>query len=132
MMNFCTLFDSNYASKGIALYLSLEQQTDDFVLYVMGIDRKCQKILNSIGFKHMIVECIDDVYNCVKSFDDTSPEVLDLKSEINKLSDNEKNIIYARYYNELTQSETSNLLGISQVQVSRNEAKILQKLRDRL
>lgn len=60
-MNFCTLFDSNYASKGIALYLSLEQQTDDFVLYVMGMDRKCQEILNSIGFKHMIVECIDDV-----------------------------------------------------------------------
>lgn len=61
MMNFCTLFDSNYASKGIALYLSLEKQTEDFVLYVMGMDRKCQEILNSIGFKHMIVECIDDV-----------------------------------------------------------------------
>lgn len=60
-MNFCTLFDSNYASKGIALYLSLEQQTDDFVLYVMGMDRKCQEILSSIGFKHMVVECIDDV-----------------------------------------------------------------------
>lgn len=61
MMNFCTLFDSSYASKGIALYLSLEQQTSDFVLYVMGMDRKCQEILNAIGFKHMIVECIDDV-----------------------------------------------------------------------
>ena len=61
MMNFCTLFDSNYASKGIALYLSIEQHTDDFVLYVMGMDRKCQEILNTIGFKHMIVECIDDV-----------------------------------------------------------------------
>lgn len=61
MMNFCTLFDSNYASKGIALYLSLEQQTSDFVLYVMGMDRKCQEILSAIGFKHMIVECIDDV-----------------------------------------------------------------------
>lgn len=60
-MNFCTLFDSNYVSKGIALYLSLEKQTDDFVLYVMGMDRKCKEILNSIGFKHMIVECIDDV-----------------------------------------------------------------------
>lgn len=60
-MNFCTLFDSNYASKGIALYLSIEQHTDDFVLYVMGMDRKCQEILNAIGFKHMIVECIDDV-----------------------------------------------------------------------
>ena len=71
MMNFCTLFDSNYASKGIALYLSLEQQTDDFVLYVMGMDRKCQEILNSIGFKHMIVECIDDV---------DSPELAEAKS----------------------------------------------------
>ncbi len=60
-MNFCTLFDSNYASKGIALYLSLEQYTEDFVLYVMGMDRKCQDILNTIGFKHMVVECIDDV-----------------------------------------------------------------------
>ena len=70
-MNFCTLFDSNYASKGIALYLSLEQHTDDFVLYVMGMDRKCQEILNSIGFKHMIVECIDDV---------DSPELAEAKS----------------------------------------------------
>jgi hypothetical protein len=61
MMNFCTLFDYNYASKGIAMYLSLEQHTDDFVLYVMGMDRKCQERLNALGFKHMIVECIDDV-----------------------------------------------------------------------
>lgn len=71
MMNFCTLFDSNYANKGIALYLSLEQQTDDFVLYVMGMDRKCQDILNAIGFKHMIVECIDDV---------DSPELAEAKN----------------------------------------------------
>ena len=61
MMNFCTLFDSNYASKGIALYLSLERQSEDFVLYVMGMDRKCHEMLTAIGFKHMIVECIDDI-----------------------------------------------------------------------
>ena len=36
------------------------------------------------------------------------------------------------YYDELTQSETSNVLGISQVQVSRNESKILKKLKTRL
>ena len=60
-MNFCTLFDSNYASKGIALYLSLERQTDDFLLYVMSMDRKCQKMLDSCGFSHIVVECIDDV-----------------------------------------------------------------------
>jgi hypothetical protein len=63
MMYFCTLFDSNYASKGIALYLSIERQTDDFVLYVMGMDRKCQEILNNCGFRHMVVECIDDAFS---------------------------------------------------------------------
>ena len=43
-----------------------------------------------------------------------------------------KKLIYARYYEELTQSETSSILGMSQVQVSRNESKILKKLRNNL
>lgn len=67
-----------------------------------------------------------------KCFDEVDAEILDLKDEINKLSNDEKKLIYARYFNEMTQSETSNLLGISQVQVSRNESKILTKLRTRL
>lgn len=75
---------------------------------------------------------IDEGYDTLKSFDDTSPEVLDLKEEIARLPKNERDLICARYFNELTQNETSNLLGISQVQVSRNEAKILMKLRTRL
>lgn len=60
-MNFCTFFDSNYASKGIATYLSLERYCDDLMLYVMAMDRKCQDILLALGFEHMKVECIDDV-----------------------------------------------------------------------
>ena len=78
------------------------------------------------------VTSIDDNINLIKSYDDTSPEVLDLKGEINKLSPDERRLIYARYYEELTQSETSNILGMSQVQVSRNETKILKKLRNSL
>ena len=78
------------------------------------------------------VTSIDDNINLIKSYDDTSPEVLDLKGEINKLSPDERKLIYARYYEELTQSETSNILGMSQVQVSRNETKILKKLRNSL
>ena len=62
-MNFCTLFDSNYASKGIALYLSIEQHTEDFVLYVMAMDRKCKDILDGCGFKHIKVDCIEDVHD---------------------------------------------------------------------
>ena len=44
----------------------------------------------------------------------------------------EQKIIQARYYYDLTQQETSQLLGKSQVQISRYEGKILQKLKTRL
>ena len=76
---------------------------------------------------------LEDNYFEVGSYDtSTSAEVLDLKNELDKLNEEEKKIIYSRYYEELTQSETSKLLGISQVKVSRDESKILKKLKTRL
>lgn len=75
----------------------------------------------------------DDLYNSIKTEEkNITPRILDLKNEIMNLSSEERDIIIARYYEELTQSETSKELGISQVQVSRKETKILQKLRTRL
>ena len=61
MLYYCTLFDSNYISKGIALYLSLERHTDHFLLYLMAMDRKCEKMLKNMDFAHMHVECIEDI-----------------------------------------------------------------------
>lgn len=78
------------------------------------------------------VASLEDSYLDPMSYDNTSAEVLDLKNELDKLNEKDKKLIYARYFEELTQSETSNVLGISQVQVSRNEAKILNKLKTRL
>ena len=78
------------------------------------------------------VESFDDHYDSYKSYDDTSAELLDLRDEIDNLSDFDKRLIIARYYEDLTQSETSLKLGISQVQVSRNETKILKKLKSNL
>ena len=78
------------------------------------------------------VESIDDNINKAKYYDDTSPTLLDLREEIDKLSEDEKKLLKTRYYDEFTQMETSKKLGISQVQVSRNETKILQKLKSRL
>lgn len=60
MTNYCTLFDSYYITKGIALYLSLERVTSDFHLYVMAFDMDCYQKLQSCGFKHMTVELSDD------------------------------------------------------------------------
>lgn len=60
MMNFCTLFDSYYIHKGIALYLSLERVTSDFHLYVMAFDRESYDKLVCLGFDKMTVEWFDD------------------------------------------------------------------------
>ena len=59
-MNFCTLFDSYYMLKGISLYQSLVNVTDDFHLYVMAFDSECYEKLRSCSFKHMTVELLDD------------------------------------------------------------------------
>ncbi len=52
-----------------------------------------------------------------------------LKDSLEQLNDEERFLIEKRYFHDLTQSETANLLGINQVQVSRNEKKVLTKLR---
>jgi len=67
--------------------------------------------------------------------DDNSDEkMLDkivLKNIIKNLSDRDKKIIYLRYYLDKTQSEVAKLLQVSQVQVSRLELKILEKIKQR-
>ncbi len=54
---------------------------------------------------------------------------IDLQDELNKLPEDERKIIELRYYKDYTQSETAEELGISQVQVSRYENKILKKIK---
>jgi RNA polymerase sporulation-specific sigma factor len=55
---------------------------------------------------------------------------IELYSEIEKLPDREKRIIILRYFRAQTQSEVAKSMGISQVQVSRLENKIISKLRN--
>ncbi len=73
-------------------------------------------------------------YNSSFKVEDSSlsPEILDLKVALGQLNEEEKRIVLKRYYEELTQSEASKELGMSQVQVSRKEAKVLKKLRVKL
>lgn len=56
-------------------------------------------------------------------------ELIALKEGFSKLSDEEKILLKHRYFNDRTQSEVAELLGISQVKVSRNEKKVLSKLK---
>ena len=58
--------------------------------------------------------------------------ILDLRNAISLLPREEQQLIIARYYDDMTQQETSATLGMTQVQVSRKENKILEKLKTAL
>lgn len=55
-----------------------------------------------------------------------------IKNLINELEDKEKEIIMLRYYKQKTQMQVSKILGITQVQVSRIERKVLDNMRRKL
>lgn len=75
----------------------------------------------------------NDLYNSFGQQETQMTEdFLDLKNAVQNLPKEEQALIVARYYEGLTQQETSETLGMSQVQVSRKETKILQKLKTSL
>lgn len=55
-----------------------------------------------------------------------------LKQVVNELNVRERQIIILRFYREKTQTEVGKMLGISQVQVSRIEKSVLEKMKQKL
>lgn len=51
MYNYCTLFDSNYLTRGLAMYESLRKHSDSFHLYIFAFDDRSYKLLNKLDLK---------------------------------------------------------------------------------
>lgn len=73
-----------------------------------------------------IMESIEDV-NHADNFIDN----IVLKDLIKELPDKDKKILALRYFEDKTQSEIAGILNVSQVQVSRLENKIINKLKSK-
>lgn len=121
-------------SEQMSQRLGREPTTTELSLFLEIDEEKIEEArvaaLDVKSLDYSVDEALPEFYNSVASYDkETSPEILDLRRELSRLSDEEKSLIVARYYEDMTQSETSRELGISQVQVSRKEGKILEKLR---
>lgn len=56
----------------------------------------------------------------------------DLRAAMEGLSEQQKQVIYYRYFEDLTQSKIAKLLGVSQMQISRLEKSALEKIRSRM
>lgn len=77
-------------------------------------DKKTQELLEKLPVEDRQEEIVDS---------------LQLKSAIDRLPERERKVIMLRYFRDMTQSEVATMLGVSQVQVSRIENKIIESFR---
>ena len=59
-------------------------------------------------------------------------DIIDLKEAIKSLEERERQVIMLRYFKDMTQQQIAKILGISQVQVSRIEKKVLENMREKM
>lgn len=60
MMNFCTLFDSGYLQRGLALYKSLCKTCEEFHLYIMAFNDKAYDVLTDLNLPSLTVVHLKD------------------------------------------------------------------------
>lgn len=68
----------------------------------------------------------------VESPDENIIDLLALRQIMLELSEDDKMLIELRYFRNLTQSKTAQIMGLTQVQVSRREKKLLAQMRKEL
>ena len=68
----------------------------------------------------------------VDSPDEALSDAIALRQALDRLEPRDRNLIFLRYFQGQTQSKVAQALGMTQVQVSRREKKILQAMRERL
>lgn len=70
------------------------------------------------------IQCEESIYEDV--------DFIMLKSALKNLDDRDKKLIILRYFRNKTQSEVAEFFGVSQVQISRLESKILSNLKKQI
>jgi len=98
------------------------------LVMAMEACRPCESLQSPIGNDGK-----NDIFLADTVGDSSTPEkdteIIALKSAINSLNERERKIIILRYFMGKTQCEVSEIIGVSQVQISRIEKKILSGLR---
>ena len=114
--------------KEIAEKFSLDESE---AVFIMGSSKMPLSLFGGSEFKdgkeRELIETL--------STPDDQEEMLDkmlLRGAIEQLPERERKIIVLRYFRDMTQSEVAEKIGVSQVQVSRIESKIIKEFREKL
>ncbi len=108
--------------------------TDDELCNFLEIDLyKLYEIRNMMNTESLDYEYEDgNLYDFIENKKISSDNLIDLKNAINCLSMSEKKFVRERYFNNITQSEMAKMYNTNQVKISREEKKILMKLREKV
>lgn len=63
MLKFCTLFNSAYLSRGLAMYNSLLLHSKEFHLYILAFDADCHSALSRLNLAHATVISLQEFEN---------------------------------------------------------------------
>ena len=105
-------------------------EKDDVVLAI-GSSKKTVSIYGKITDDGNKPIEFADTLKCEESEEDITDKML-LKELIASLDERERKVIILRYYSDRTQAEIAKELKVSQVQVSRLENKIMEKMRKKI
>lgn len=75
---------------------------------------------------------IETIIGCDEDMEQNVVNKIAIKDALSALSSRERQIIILRYFKDKTQSQIAAQLGISQVQVSRIEKKVLAQMKDKI
>ncbi len=94
-----------------------------------GEPMKVESIYKTVYQKDGNEVCLIDKLEGKDNYSESVIDNIVVRELIASLSEREQSIIRMRYYEDYTQTQVADILGISQVQVSRLEKKILEKMR---
>lgn len=103
-------------------------EKEDIALAI-GADKRLISIYDKVDSEKDI-EYLDTIESDER--EDELIEKIMLREAIDSLSEREKKIVLLRYFSDKTQSEIAKELGVSQVQISRLETKIVENLKQKL
>lgn len=124
--------DDYYNKNGTSPKLSelaagMEMSTEEVLEIMEADDALCN--FESIDDPESVKQYSSENYDSFTSIEDNIVDVICLKNIIGKLEEKERKIIVLRYFKDMTQQQIATLLGISQVQVSRIEKRVLENIR---
>jgi RNA polymerase sporulation-specific sigma factor len=114
--------------KEIAEQFALEESE---AVFIMGSSRMPLSLHGGAEYKDGSERELIETLPAVDNQDEMLDKML-LKGAIEELPERERMIIVLRYFRDMTQSEVAEKIGVSQVQVSRIESKIIKEFKQKL